>query len=216
MYLKDYYKSLDLEPSATQQEIKKAYRKLAQQYHPDKNQNDPYASAQFAEIKEAYEVLTNPAKKEYYLQQRWYNQSIGKRKSQDVITPVTVLLQSLELEKYVSKLDEFRMDKAGLQQYILGLLSDSAIEQLKKFNDPETPREIIKIIIRAMHPLPKLYVKNITNQLYKIADEDEIAKQQIFFFIQKSNKKHSKEKITLLLIIVFTLILCLLIYLAGR
>lgn len=216
MHLKDYYSILSIEPSATLSEIKKAYRKLAHQYHPDKNQNDPYASAQFAEIKEAYEVLTNPAKKEYYLQQRWYNQSIGKRKSQDVITPVTVLLQSLELEKYVSMLDEFRMDKVGLQQYILGLLSDSAIEQLKKFNEPETNRQIIKVILRAMHPLPKLYTKDITNQLYKIAEDDEIAKQQIFLFIQKSNNKHSREKITLLLIIVSTLILCLLIYLAGR
>ena len=127
-----------------------------------------------------------------------------------------MLLQSLELEKYVSKLDEFRMDKIGLQQYILGLLSDTMIEQLNKFNETETTREIIKVILLAMHPLPQFYVKEITNRLYKIANEDEIAKQQIFFFIQKSIKKHSREKITLLLIIVFTLILCLLIYLAGR
>ena len=67
MHLKDYYNILSIEPSATLSEIKKAYRKLAHQSHPDKNQNDPYASALFAEIKEAYEVLTNPTKKEYYL-----------------------------------------------------------------------------------------------------------------------------------------------------
>jgi len=216
MHLKDYYSILAIEPSATLSETKKAYRKLAHQYHPDKNQNDPYASAQFAEIKEAYEVLTNPSKKEYYLQQRWYNQSIGKRKSQDVINPVTLLLQSLELEKYVSKLDEFRMDKAGLQQYILELVSDPVVDQLKKFTEPETIREIVNVILRAMHPLPKLYTKDITTRLYKIAADDDIAKQQIFFFIQTINKKHSREKITLLFIIVSTLILCLLIYLAGR
>ncbi len=143
MHLKDYYSILELEPSATLVEIKKAYRKLALQFHPDKNNNDPYAAAQFTEIKEAYEVLTNPSKKEYYLQQRWYDQSIGKRKKQDVITPVTILLQSLELERYVSTLDVFRMDKEGLKQYILGLLPDSTIEQLKKFNETETNRAII-------------------------------------------------------------------------
>ncbi|MBK9569291.1 MAG: J domain-containing protein [Chitinophagaceae bacterium] len=63
MHLKDYYGLLDIETSATLQEIKKAYRKLALRYHPDKNQNDPYATAQFAAIKEAYEVLTHPQKK---------------------------------------------------------------------------------------------------------------------------------------------------------
>ena len=81
MQLKDYYKILEMEPSATLTEIKKAYRRLAQQYHPDKNSSDEYALTYFAEIKEAYEVLTNPAKKDYYLQQRWYQQSLGKKDS---------------------------------------------------------------------------------------------------------------------------------------
>ena len=124
MHLKDYYAILEIETSASATEIKKSYRRLAQQFHPDKNQADPYAVAQFHQIKEAYEVLTNPSRKEYYLQQRWYNQSIGKKKTQDAITPVTVLKQSLELEKYVSTLDIFRMDKEGLEQYILELLSN--------------------------------------------------------------------------------------------
>lgn len=216
MHLKDYYRILEIEPSATIPAIKKAYRKLAQQYHPDKNNNDPYASAQFTELKEAYEVLTNPAKKEYYLQQRWYDQSIGKRKSQVVITPATLLLRALELEKYVSTLDVFRMDKEGLKQYMLGLLPDSTIEQLKKFNDPETNREIISTILRAIHALPKLYVTDITVQLYKLAEEDELAKQQLLYFIQRTEKKYRWEKSILLIIIVSTLILCLLIYLAGR
>jgi curved DNA-binding protein CbpA len=216
MHLKDYYSILQLDPSATLAEIKKAYRRFALRYHPDKNQNDPYASAQFAEIKEAYEVLTNPSKKEYYLQQRWYNQSTGKRKTADVITPVTILLQALELEKYISALDVFRMDKQGLQQYILDLLRDTTLEQLKKFNDPETNRQIISTILMAMRPLPKLYVTSIIVQLKKLCDKDEIAGQQLSAFIQKAEKKRRREKYSLIAVIITTLILCLLIYLAGR
>lgn len=215
MHLKDYYSILQLEPSATISEIKKAYRGLALQYHPDKNQNDPYASAKFAAIKEAYEVLTNPSKKEYYLQQRWYNQSIGKRKTQDVITPVTVLMQALELEKHVSGLDVFRMDKEGLKQYILGLLPDSAIEQLKIFNEPETIRQIITTVIKAMNPLPQTCTGPIITQLKKLSADDEIARATLAAFIQKTGKKSRREKYSLIIIIAVTVILCLLIYLAG-
>ena len=215
MHLKDYYSILLLEPSATLPEIKRAYRKLAQQYHPDKKPNDPYSSAQFTEIKEAYEILTNPAKKEYYLQQRWYNQSIGKRKSQDVITPFTILKQALELEKYVSALDVFRMDKEGLKEYILGLLPNSTIEQLKKFNEPETTQQIIITVLKAMHPLPQAYTGAVITQLEKLSAEDEISGAALTAFTEKTAKKNRREKYSLIIIIAATLILCLLIWLAG-
>jgi len=216
MHLKDYYGLLLLEPSATLPEIKKAYRKLAQQYHPDKNNADAYATAQFTEIKEAYEVLTNPAKKEYYLQQRWYDQSIGKRKSQPVITPVTVLKQALELERYVSTLDIFRMDKEGLKQYVLGLIPSSTIDQLKAFNEPEIIRQVIRILLQAIHPLPKNYTKEIFGQLNSLAEGDEISVKNLLDFIQKTEKKNQREKYSVIIIIAATTILCLLIYLAGR
>lgn len=216
MHLKDYYGLLEIETSATLQEIKKAYRKLALRYHPDKNQNDPYATAQFAAIKEAYEVLTHPSKKEYYLQQRWYNQSAGIRKTQDVITPVTVLKQSLELDKYVSTLDVFRLDKEGLKQYVLDLLPGSTIEELKKFNETETIREIVSTILRILHPLPKFFTNEITTRLSRLAERDEKADQLVAEFIRKTERKNRLEKYSLILIITVTIILCGLIYLAGR
>jgi curved DNA-binding protein CbpA len=216
MHLKDYYSILELEPSATLVEIKKAYRKLALQFHPDKNNNDPYAAAQFSEIKEAYEVLTNPAKKEYYLQQRWYEQSIGKRKKQEAITPVTILLQSLELERHVSTLDIFRMDKEGLKQYILALLTDSTIEQLKRFNETETDQAIVATVLKAMNPLPKGYTIDILTQLKKLSGNDEISNRELENFNKKTERKSRREKYSLIIIIAATIILCLLIYLAGR
>ncbi|MDZ4793370.1 MAG: DnaJ domain-containing protein [Bacteroidota bacterium] len=216
MHLKDYYSILELEPSAALTDIKKAYRKLALQYHPDKNQNDHNASARFTEIKEAYEVLTNPAKKEYYLQQRWYNQSIGKRRTQESITPVSILRQALEVEKYVSRLDVFRMDKPGLKDYLLGLLPDSTVEQLKQFNEPGIIREIITVTLKAMAALTPAYTANIIFQLEKLAAGDEGACHTVSAFVQKTAKKSRREKYSLLLIIVATLVLCLLIFFAGR
>jgi len=55
----DYYKSLGVEKTATADEIKKAYRKLAVKYHPDRNQGDNAAEEKFKEINEAYAVLSD-------------------------------------------------------------------------------------------------------------------------------------------------------------
>ena len=62
----DYYKTLEITKSATEAEIKKAYRKLARKYHPDLNPNDKEAEKKFKEINEANEVLGNPENRKKY------------------------------------------------------------------------------------------------------------------------------------------------------
>jgi curved DNA-binding protein len=66
MEYKDYYKTLGVDKSATAADIKKAYRKLAVKYHPDKNPGDKAAEEKFKEISEAYDVLGDPEKKKKY------------------------------------------------------------------------------------------------------------------------------------------------------
>ena len=63
---KDYYKILGVDRNATQEEIKKAYRKLALKYHPDRNPGDKSAEEKFKEINEAYAVLSDPEKRKKY------------------------------------------------------------------------------------------------------------------------------------------------------
>lgn len=66
MAKKDYYEILGITKSATAEEIKKAYRKMALKFHPDKNPDDKEAESKFKEAAEAYEVLSNPDKKARY------------------------------------------------------------------------------------------------------------------------------------------------------
>ena len=66
MDYKDYYKILGVDKKASEKDIKKAYRKLARQYHPDVNPGNPDAESKFKEINEAHEILSDKEKRQKY------------------------------------------------------------------------------------------------------------------------------------------------------
>lgn len=85
MQYKDYYAILGVPRNATQEEIKRAYRRLALKYHPDKNQGDKEAEEKFKEISEAYEVLSDPHKRAIYDSQGYIGlRSSGYRGFEDI------------------------------------------------------------------------------------------------------------------------------------
>src|SRR3954454_13819953 len=63
---KSLYESLEVPKTASQDEIKKAYRKLVRRYHPDKNPGDAAAELRFKEVQSAYDVLSDPEKRKTY------------------------------------------------------------------------------------------------------------------------------------------------------
>ncbi len=66
MASRDHYETLGVSQHASEEEIKKAYRKLAMKYHPDRNQGDADAERNFKDVQAAYEVLSNPQKRQMY------------------------------------------------------------------------------------------------------------------------------------------------------
>ncbi len=66
MSKRDFYEVLGVDRDASERDIKKAYKRLAMKYHPDRNQGDETAAEKFKEVKEAYEILTEPQKKAAY------------------------------------------------------------------------------------------------------------------------------------------------------
>src|SRR2546425_11483662 len=73
----DYYQVLGVSETASVAEIKKAFRRLAKQHHPDRNPNNPQAAERFKEINEAHDVLSDPDKRKKYDQLRRYGAYAG-------------------------------------------------------------------------------------------------------------------------------------------
>src|ERR1051326_2235545 len=214
--LKDYYDILQIPSYATLQEIKQAYRRLALVYHPDKSKNDPYALARYDEIREAYEVLTNPVRKENYLQERWYNQSMRKNTNSQTITPVTVLKTCLELEKHVSALDPHRMNREGLCNYISELLSSGTIGKLHQFNETDINRQIISTMLMAMKPLPLTSVTPLLSKLETLGHNDPLSLDRIAEFLWEKKRNFLWSRYQVPVILILTALICIVIYLTSK
>ncbi len=85
MQYRDYYQTLGVSKDASQAEIKKAYRKLAREYHPDVNPDDPNAEEKFKDINEAYQVLSDEDKRQKYDQfgSQWKQYQQGGGRAED-------------------------------------------------------------------------------------------------------------------------------------
>lgn len=215
--MKDYYAILDVSPMSTRDEIRKQYRKLAKLYHPDTNADNAYAAAKFHDIKEAYETLTQPARKEEWLKERWlrqvYNQGNGETAP---LTPFSILEKVLAFERSVSQMDVFRMDHIGIVANAEKFLSSENMECLRKFNEPDMNRAITRHLLLSLKPIPYSLTTGVLKAMEDLTPGDPESLSMIASFRNTQGKKQKAEQWTIPLVLIFTVLICLLIWLGSR
>ncbi len=207
MAQKDYYQILNVHPTSTMLEIKKAYRKLALQYHPDTNDNDPLLEEKFREIKIAYEILSNAESRKKYHNNVYFEIYI-----KEVTNINDILLKVSQLKNYVSNSNADKIDQILLLNYLLDLLSPSNVVIIQSSNNESIKNEIFESIISSTQILPySLFIK-VSAILEKIFS-NEIATIQLISKQKKINEWWNNYKV--LFAVIAALLFCLMIALIG-
>ncbi|HRN56298.1 MAG TPA: J domain-containing protein [Agriterribacter sp.] len=212
MAFKNHYKTLGIAPGASLDVIKKEFRKLALQYHPDVNAGNTFAALQFRELQEAYETLSHPSKRaRYHSEWKWRfpNTDIHLNLGQ---TPAAILNDCIKLNKQMAFMDMFRMNKEVIYHRIKDILSESNMNVLLHHKDEALNQKLALQVISASSELPYQYTASIAAQLKILAGSNEAAVKTIRTFVQASKRRNYWEKYYPLLVLLITLIICWLIY----
>lgn len=165
MRLKDYYRTLGVPPSATADEIRKSFRRLAMQYHPDRNEDSPFAAGHFRELKEAYSTLGDPLKRGRYDEERWLS-GMSRQASFTSVTPQSLLAEARKLQQHMERIDTYRMSHKALQEYVLLLLSDEHLAVLK--GSPEQA-DLVRSVLGSVNKLKESLWPQVVDRLQLLA-----------------------------------------------
>jgi molecular chaperone DnaJ len=215
MASKDYYRILNILPSASPEEIKKAFRKLAQQFHPDKNSGDRISAEKFSEIHEAYRILSDIKKRAEYNYIRYTENP--KRTSQPVVNePEDILQLSSKLAKETSLADPYRIDRDLLYFQLMDILSVDHLAILQAADQATINRKIIEQLIASSRFLPLNMLEDIIQKLRQIAGTDKEAENNVKEFISQAKQLYYWNRYKVYIALAIAALACLLILLSGN
>jgi len=209
--LKDYFGILGVKPSADHSEIKQAYRKLAMNYHPDKHDHDSEKTILYNQIREAYETLTEPAKRNEYLQERWRLKAQGIKLNEEIISGDVILKKVIELNQQLRFADPIRINESRIRHQLNTILSDEMIGILKNQNDNDLNFAIFSILIDALKPLPLSVCSEISVQLKELPFVEEALMKKLEKIIKEKKNAQYWESKKIWIVLLITILICLFI-----
>jgi len=215
MPVKDYYATLRIPEGADATSIKKAFRTLAMEYHPDKRGGNPENDHYFREIKEAYGVLADPQLREEYLYQRWLEKSMGHQL--DTLLRADQILQLfIKAEQYISTTDGFRTDKMTLFNQIVNLFSHARLEAILSENNPAMESATLQLANRMSAHLNLEGSQFMADHFEKMLEKHPQEAKAWEKLLRKKKQEQRMERLKVPLVLVLTLLICLLILLLGK
>jgi curved DNA-binding protein CbpA len=215
MPVKDYYKLLKIAHSADLNTIKKAYRQLAMQYHPDKHGDNQSTHFYFQEIQEAYEVLSNPEKRENYHYKIWLEKAQGHELDTALSTDQIIQL-FIYTERAIHETDSFRRNNEQLTEILISLYSNTRLELIAETNDNSLETTTLQMAMQSSSSLSSVAQLKLIHQLNPILKKHP---QMHEIWMQQINTRIKKEKIEKLkvpIVILTTILLCLAILLLSK
>lgn len=198
--MKDHYQNLNLLPQATLQEIKKAFRSLAQQYHPDKNGDSEITVERFRGIQESYQILSNPLRRQRYDEERWLS-GFSRRPNVEALSPQWILKQAEQLKQHLSQSDSLALDYTILRACLLYLLSDNHLAILLKEGTTELRQKFFGLVLPPFKLLPQRHVSLVILQLAKLAVADNLLQKQLDTVLQQRKRAQVWSKLRPVLLI---------------
>lgn len=202
-------------PKASTEEIKKSFRRLAHEFHPDKNPSNPFAEARFREIHEAYTTLSHEEKRALYDHERWLSGRF-KGTASSAITPEYLLQELEKLEAHIAVIDVYRMNKQLLHEYLLFLLLDEKIAIIQMKATPAVLSSLAALFLKMETLLPAYYGKVILERLHMLTEGRAEEQQLVAAARQALLRKEHRQRYYPWLALLLTLLLCLAMYLFAR
>lgn len=215
MPLKDYYKILSVAPNADATTIKKAFRKLAMQYHPDKNEESQSSTIFFREVQTAYDILSNPEKREQYHYQRWLEKSKG-HELDTAITAEQILQLFINTERMIHETDSFRRENNLIKEILISLYTSSRIDLMIEKENSELEKTTIILAMHSSKSLDAGFQIQLTNLLDKLIQRHPELAAEWEKQIKVTQKKEFIEKLKLPAVILITILLCIIILLISK
>ncbi len=208
----DYYAVLKLPQHATAEEVRRAYRKKVMDCHPDLFPGDADKLRLFDTVKEAYETLTHPQKKEMYMQERWRRKANGQSVEGAVFSSAEYLKQCLALNRQLAAMDAYRISQQQIVQQLNTLLTEEKIKALHEAKDVILVRSVLEALIPCTRPLSLQSVKEIGNAFIQLAGDDAEMKEKINGLVTEKRREQRQSFLKIPLIVLLTILLCMLIY----
>ena len=205
----NYYNTLKVSPNASAEEIKKAYRKLAMQYHPDVAGDNQAFTEQFRAIKTAYDVLGNSKTRQQYHYKHFYKDF----KTQPVVTAEMIAEQAKELAAFSRVLDPYRINEEGLYDEIMALLTQYNLTILKQNNNAGLKKTIIVSLLYCAQLLTFNKTQTVSNALLSLAGDDVSLVGMIEDHTRLQKRLHYWNTYKLALAVIITIGLCVAMYL---